>query len=56
VNDFVRATCLNDAQYALRQLRKFRDIDRAIDALERIEYRLANAENYDEPEAAEDDE
>ena len=50
MNDYVRQTCLNDAQYALRQLRQFGDIARAIDALERIECRLANAEEYDEPE------
>jgi hypothetical protein len=48
MNDHVRATCLTDARYALRQLREFRDIGRAIDALERIECRLEHAEEYDE--------
>jgi hypothetical protein len=54
MNDYVRATCLTDARYALRQLRQFRDIGRAIDALERIECRLEHADEYDEPEPAGD--
>jgi Arc/MetJ-type ribon-helix-helix transcriptional regulator len=32
---------LTDIRYALRQLRQFRDIERAIDALERVEEELA---------------
>jgi hypothetical protein len=55
MNDYVRAVCLTDARYALRQLREFRDIGRAIDALERIECWLEHADEYDEPELAGED-
>lgn len=34
---------LNDAEYALRQLRKFQCVDRAIDGLERAVERLKGA-------------
>jgi hypothetical protein len=48
MNQHLRAACLTDARYALRQLREFRDIGRAIDALERIECRLEHADEYDQ--------
>jgi len=38
---------LTDLHYAIRQLRQFRDIDRALDALERIQ---AELEQPPEPE------
>jgi hypothetical protein len=53
MKDFVRQTCLTDVQYAIRQLRKFGDVARALDALERVEERLANPEGH-EPDADDD--
>ena len=45
--DPLRALMLTDLRYAMRQLREFRCIDRAMDALERVEAQLV-AEDDDE--------
>jgi hypothetical protein len=40
VDESLRQRLLIDVQYALRQLRQWRDVQRAIDALERVEDQL----------------
>jgi hypothetical protein len=46
---------LVDVQYALKQLRQFRDVGRAIDALERVEEALQRPAEDDKPEYVTDD-
>ena len=40
ISESLRQRLLTDVSYALRQLRNFRDVQRAIDALERVEDQL----------------
>jgi hypothetical protein len=40
ISESLRQRLLTDVQYALRQLRQFRDVGRALDALERVEDQL----------------
>ena len=45
---------LTDTRYALRQLRQFREVDRAIDALERIEAKLEAARETMAPDVCDE--
>ena len=48
MNPDTRNNLLTDMAYALRQLRRFRALERALDALQRVEWTLQNLDQVEE--------
>ena len=52
MNPDTRDSLLTDMAYALRQLRRFRALERALNALQRVEWTLRNLDQVEETRAA----